>query len=79
MSGTLPAERQRKGVALNLKFAKFPAAKPLEDFDFKAQPGLDRRLIEDLATGRFIYEGRNIVLLGPPGRARRTWRSAWGS
>jgi DNA replication protein DnaC len=61
------AERHRKCVALNLKFARFPAAKRLEDFDFKAQPGLDRRLIEELATGRFLYEGRNVVLLGPPG------------
>jgi DNA replication protein DnaC len=61
------AERHRQRVALNLKFAKFPALKRLEDFDFAAQPGLDRRLIEELATGRFLYEGRNVVLLGPPG------------
>ena len=61
------AERHRRSVALNLKFAKFPTLKRLEDFDFKAQPSLDRRLIEELATGRFLYEGRNVVLLGPPG------------
>lgn len=61
------AERHRKSVALNLKFAKFPVLKRLEDFDFQAQPGLDRRLIDELAAGRFLYEGRNVVLLGPPG------------
>jgi DNA replication protein DnaC len=61
------AERHRQRVALNLKFARFPARKRLEDFDFAAQPRLDRRLIEELATGRFLYEGRNVVLLGPPG------------
>jgi DNA replication protein DnaC len=60
-------ERHRKCVALNLKFARFPVLKRLADFDFTAQPGLDRRLIEELATGRFLYEGRNVVLLGPPG------------
>jgi DNA replication protein DnaC len=60
-------ERHRKCVALNLKFARFPTLKRLEEFDFTAQPGLDRRLIEELATGRFLYEGRNVVLLGPPG------------
>jgi DNA replication protein DnaC len=60
-------ERHRKTVALNLQFARFPYRKQLPDFDFDAQPGLDRRLIEELATGRFLYEGRNVILLGPPG------------
>jgi DNA replication protein DnaC len=60
-------QRHRKTVALNLQFARFPAMKPLGDFDFAAQPGLDRRLIDELATGRFLAEGRNIVFLGPPG------------
>lgn len=60
-------ERHRKTVALNLQFARFPAVKRLEDFDFAAQPGLDRRLIDELATGRFLAEGRSVVFLGPPG------------
>ena len=60
-------ERHRKTVALNMQFARFPYLKRLEDFQFDAQPGLDRRLIEELATGRFLHEGRNIVFLGPPG------------
>ena len=60
-------ERHRKTVALNLKFARLPCLKRLEEFDFDAQPGLDRRLLDELATGRFLYEGRNIVFLGPPG------------
>lgn len=60
-------ERHRKRVELNLQFARFPVQKRLSDFDYAAQPGLDRRLIEELATGRFLYEGRNLVLLGPPG------------
>ena len=60
-------ERKRRTVELNLQFARFPAPKRLADFDFSAQPGLDRRLVEELATGRFLYEGRNLVLLGPPG------------
>lgn len=66
LSGELQ-ERHRKTVALNLQFARFPYLKRMEDFDFEAQPGLDRRLLEELATGRFLHEGRNIVFLGPPG------------
>lgn len=60
-------ERRRRTVELNLQFAKFPVLKRLGDFDFAAQPGLDRRLVDELATGRFLYEGRNLVFLGPPG------------
>ena len=60
-------QRQEKTTALNLQFARFPVRKLLSDFDFDAQPSLDRRLIEELATGRFLSEGRNLVFLGPPG------------
>lgn len=61
------AERHRRAVALNLQLAKFPYLKRLEQFDFRAQPSLDRRLVDELATGRFLAEARNLVLLGPPG------------
>jgi DNA replication protein DnaC len=60
-------ERHRRTVALNLQFARFPALKRLDGFDFSAQPGLDRRLIDELATGRFLAEARSVVFLGPPG------------
>jgi DNA replication protein DnaC len=60
-------ERHRRTVELNLKFAKFPYLKRLSEFDYAAQPSIDRRLVEELATGRFLYEGRSLVLLGPPG------------
>ena len=60
-------ERHRKTVQLNFQFAHFPYLKRLDEFDFAAQPTIDRRLIDELATGRFIHDGRNIVFLGPPG------------
>lgn len=66
LDGELRA-RHEKTVALNLQFARFPYKKRLADFEFAAQPSLDRRLIDELATGRFLHEGRNLVLLGPPG------------
>lgn len=61
------AERRRRGIELNLQFARFPYLKRLEGFDFAAQPSIDPRLVDELATGRFIDEGRNVILLGPPG------------
>lgn len=66
LAGELAA-RHKKTVELNLQFARFPAVKRLDDFDFSAQPSLDRRLVDELATGRFLHEGRNVILLGPPG------------
>jgi len=60
-------ERHRKRVQLNMQFAKFPAEKRIRDFDFSAQPSVDKRLIEELQTGRYLDEGRNIIFLGPPG------------
>lgn len=60
-------ERERRTVELNLQFARFPYLKRLSEFDFSAQPTIDQRLIEKLSTGCFLSEGRNVVLLGPPG------------
>jgi DNA replication protein DnaC len=61
------SERHRKRIALNLQFAKFPFIKRLPDFDFTAQPSIDKRLVDELATARYLSEGRNVILLGPPG------------
>jgi len=71
-------ERHRKTVELNLKFSKIPVLKRLEDFDFAAQPSIDRRLIDELATGRYLHEGRNLVLLGPPGVGKTHLASSLG-
>jgi len=59
--------RHQVRVEMSLQFARFPYLKRLSEFDFKAQPAVDKRLVEELATGRFLSEGRNIIFLGPPG------------
>lgn len=59
--------RHEKTVRLSLQFARLPYQKRIADFDFKEQPSIDKRLIEELAALRFLSEGRNVVLLGPPG------------
>jgi len=53
-----------------LRLAGFPHQKTLEDFDFSAQPGLDRKLVEELATLRFVEERSNVLLIGPPGTGK---------
>jgi hypothetical protein len=37
---------------MGINIAHFPAVKTLEDFDFKVQPSVDRRLVREFATGR---------------------------
>lgn len=49
------------------KAAKFPAQKSLETFDFSYQPDIDEQQINELASTRFIKEGKNVIFLGPPG------------
>lgn len=61
------AADERRRLAGRLRFAHFPVEKRLESFDFDAQPSLDRRLIEELATLHFIQERANCLLVGPPG------------
>lgn len=61
---TATEERRLHG---RLRLAGFPSTKTLEEFDFTAQPSLDRRLVEELATLRFIQEKANALLIGPPG------------
>ena len=58
--------RHPKRVELNIQFAKFPVQKDFDGFDFGAQPGVDKRLVDELRTGRYLEEGRNVILLGPP-------------
>lgn len=50
-----------------LQFASLPAPWRLEDLDYDANPSLDRNLITDLATLRFIEQASNVLLIGSPG------------
>src|SRR6266508_2692386 len=65
--GVEVASAERRKLAGRLRFAHFPVIKRLEDFDFDAQPGLDRSLVEELATLRFVEEKANVLMVGPPG------------
>jgi DNA replication protein DnaC len=61
--------RHASGAQLRIRAAGFPARKTLEDFDWDAQPAA-RQQIAALASGAFLTEARNIVLLGPPGTGK---------
>lgn len=59
--------KTEKRVRMGLQIAHFPSLKSLEDFDYDAQPSVDRRLIQELAGGRFVANATNVLLFGPPG------------
>ena len=61
-----------------IKEAHFPLFKPLELFDFDATPSLDRRLIRELATGSYLDEHRNVILLGKSGTGKTHLATALG-
>ncbi len=60
------ADRDRR-LAARMRFARFPLHRRIEDFDFDFQPSIDRKLLTDLTTLRFIDEQRPILFLGQPG------------
>jgi len=59
--------RHERTVETNMKFAGLPYRRTLEEYDFGAQPGLDRDVMDRLSTMRFMAEGVNVIFLGPPG------------
>jgi DNA replication protein DnaC len=59
--------KSEKHLAMRIAMARFPFHKTLESFDFKFQPSIDPKVIRELATGRYIESGDNVLFLGPPG------------
>jgi DNA replication protein DnaC len=49
------------------RFARLPAPWRLSDYDFDAQPSVDRKLVNELGTLRFLDDATNVLLIGPPG------------
>jgi DNA replication protein DnaC len=61
------AATTNRRLASRLRYARFPYRRSIDEFDFDFQPTVDRKLVADLATLRFITEGRSIAFLGQPG------------
>ena len=60
------ATRNRRLTA-RLRYARFPFRKTIDEFDFAFQPTVDRKLVDDLASLRFMDTDRPILFLGQPG------------
>jgi DNA replication protein DnaC len=49
------------------RFACLPSPWRVDDFDFDAQPSLDKAMVNELATLRFLEDATNVLFIGPPG------------
>jgi DNA replication protein DnaC len=63
------AEKQARSIKYQLTVAKLPLAKDIEDFDFDGTP-VNEALIRELASGTFIADQRNAVLIGGTGTGK---------
>lgn len=61
------AATEARKLAGRLRFACLPEPWTINNFDFSAQPGVDEKLIRDLATLRFLDDAANVLFVGPPG------------
>lgn len=63
------AEKQARSIRYQLTIAKLPLAKDIEQFDFTDTP-INEGLLKDLATGNFVADQRNVVLIGGTGTGK---------
>jgi DNA replication protein DnaC len=61
------SERDTTQFAKRLKAAKLRDSACVEDIDFKANRGIDKRLIAQLAEGQWLQDHRNVLITGKTG------------
>jgi DNA replication protein DnaC len=61
---------EARRLAGRLRFASLPTPATLDGFDVDAAAGVDRKLIDELATCRYLESATNILLVGPPGTGK---------
>jgi DNA replication protein DnaC len=59
-------QRDQRKVERRTKAASFRKGYTLDQFDFNFN-GVDRQQVYQLATCQFVRDGRDVLLLGPPG------------
>jgi len=70
--------RGQRQIERRTRAADFRELKTLDEFDFTFNPSIKRRQIFDLAAGHYIREGRDVLLIGPPGTGKSHIAQALG-
>jgi DNA replication protein DnaC len=63
------AEKQARSIRYQLGIAKLPLPKELSEFAFADSP-VNRALVDELATGTFLLQQRNVILIGGTGTGK---------
>jgi len=63
------AEKHARSIKYQMTASKLPLAKEIEGFEFTGTP-INEGLVRDLATGAFLANQRNIVLVGGTGSGK---------
>ena len=73
------ADRARRRLQRHLREAQLPHGKTLDAFDFSAVPELSKAHVTALSAGdRWLDEGANVILVGPPGVGKSHLAAALG-
>ena len=72
------ARRDQKKFSSRIRRAQFRTTKTLEQFDFDRLPQLNRALVHDLATGRYLQEKAPVLIVGPCGTGKSHLAQALG-
>lgn len=72
------ARREQKKFATRLRRASFRTTKTLDAFEFERLPQLNRALVHDLATGRYVEERAPVLIVGPCGTGKSHLAQALG-
>jgi len=72
------ARRESKKFSMRLRRAQFRTNKTLEQFDFDRLPKLNRQLVHDLASGRYMQEKAPVLIVGPSGVGKSHLAQALG-
>jgi DNA replication protein DnaC len=70
--------RLRERPVGRLRRAQFRTTKTLDQFDFERLPSLNRALVHDLATGRYLHEKAPVLIVGPCGTGKSHLAQALG-
>ena len=63
-------DREKRAAERRLKAARFPTYKTLENFDFAAQPSVNKTLVGELLRCLWIEQHENVLLVGNPGTGK---------
>ncbi len=63
------AEKQARSIRYQMTIAKLPLAKDIDQFNFGGTP-INEGLVKELASGSFVADQRNVVLIGGTGTGK---------